>query len=74
MTETWKKRCLIDEEEHPTRRRAWKQGWMYREEHGPGDPHWYAPRSLTGSPDLLSAWIEGFEAADKYFTAPERWS
>ncbi len=68
--ETWAKRCPIGEES-PARREAWRRGWEYRKERGPGTPKMEVAGEMAGSSDLVSEWLEGFGAADRHFTDPE---
>ncbi|MCS4039926.1 hypothetical protein GGP42_001576 [Salinibacter ruber] len=66
----WAERCPIGEES-PARREAWRQGWEYRKERGPGTPKMEVAAEMAGRPDLVSEWLEGFSTADKHFTGPE---
>ncbi len=66
----WAKRCPIGEES-PARRKAWRRGWEYRKERGPGTPKMEVAAEMAGRPDLVSEWLEGFGAADRHCTDPE---
>jgi hypothetical protein len=66
----WAKRCPISEES-PARREAWRRGWEYRKERGPGTPKMEVAAEMAGSSDLVSEWLEGFGAADRHFSGPE---
>ncbi|WP_259257710.1 hypothetical protein [Salinibacter ruber] len=68
--ETWAERCPIGEES-PARREAWRRGWEYRKERGPGTPKMEVAGEMAGSSDLVSEWLEGFGAADRHFSGPE---
>lgn len=67
MAETWKERCPIGEEESPVERQAWRGGWKYREERGPGTPKMEVAAEMAGDPDLLKVWLQGYAAADNHF-------
>lgn len=71
MAETWKTRCPIDEEEAPAERQAWRGGWNYRKENGPGTPKMEIAAEMAGHPDLLSVWLKGYAAADNHFAGSE---
>ncbi len=66
----WAKRCPIGEES-PAQRKAWRRGWEYRKERGPGTPKMEVAAEMAGRPDLVSEWLEGFGAADRHCTDPE---
>ncbi len=66
----WAERCPIGEES-PARREAWRRGWEYRKERGPGTPKMEVAAEMAGRPDFVSEWLEGFGAADEHFTGPE---
>ena len=69
MAETWDNRCPISKEKSPVERRAWRRGWEYRTERAPGLDEEKArsiARSMIEDPDLLSAWMQGYSAADRY--------
>ncbi|WP_263787997.1 hypothetical protein [Salinibacter grassmerensis] len=70
MAETWKTRCPIGEDS-PDRRQAWRRGWQYRKEQGPGTPKMETAAEMAGKPGLLEAWLQGYAAADGHFTGPE---
>lgn len=61
----WEAHCPIDEHDHPAKRQAWKGGWMYCMEHGPGTPDPDAAREMAHRPALLSVWLQGYSAADR---------
>lgn len=65
MLADWKQHCPIDEKDHPILRQAWGGGWMHRLLPGPGEPEREKLQDVLGSPSLLSAWLEGFSAADR---------
>lgn len=60
----WREHCPIDEDENPVLRQAWRGGWEYRMEHGPGKPDKETVLDVMGKPSLLSVWMQGFSAAD----------
>jgi hypothetical protein len=60
----WQEHCPIDEEEWPVQRQAWRSGWEYRMEHGPGKPDRETILEMVERPTLLSVWLQGFAAAD----------
>lgn len=47
------------------KRKAWAEGWKHRMATGPGLPDRAAVRRRTENPALLSAWLQGYAAADK---------
>lgn len=71
MAEVWKDHCSISEEKHPVKRQAWKGGWMYREEHGPSTSKLKIAAEIVEDPDLRTAWLKGFTAADSYLSDAE---
>jgi hypothetical protein len=67
----WQEHCPIDEEEWLVQRQAWRSGWEYRMEHGPGLSEEEAEpiaRHVLDSytPPVLSAWLQGYSAADNH--------
>jgi hypothetical protein len=70
MPETWKDLCPIDEEKRPIQRQAWRGGWLYRMERGPGLGEEEKPavdRTLEKyNSSVLSAWLQGYSAANSY--------
>jgi len=61
----WKDRCPIDEQEWPVQTQAWRGGWEYRMEHGPGQPDRESILEMVERPTLLSVWLQGYTAADE---------
>lgn len=65
----WQEHCPLDSDEaRPAELRAWKDGWEYCMEHGPGAPdHGDRERTdLFERPTLLSIWLQGYSAADNH--------
>lgn len=60
----WKDYCPIGEDEPPVKRQAWRGGWEYCMEHGPGVPDRSVVGEMGNRPALLSVWLEGYSAAD----------
>lgn len=67
---TWADCCPIGKES-PARREAWRRGWEYRRERGPGTPKMEVAAEMASGPGLLSKWLQGFAAADEHFTGPK---
>jgi hypothetical protein len=70
VAETWKTQCPIGNGS-PDRRQAWRRGWEYRKERGPGTPRMETAAEMTERPGLLQAWLQGFAAADSHFAGPD---
>lgn len=66
MSGVWKEHCPIDEDEWPVHCQAWRGGWEYRVEHGPGKPDRKLILEMVESPGLLSVWLQGYSAAVEY--------
>lgn len=64
MTAVWKKHCPYDINEHPSRWRAWRRGWMYRKTHGPVTPAKKTVRKMIKQ-RLFSSWLQGYTTAEK---------
>ena len=65
----WHEHCPLDPDEaRPVELHAWKDGWEYCMEHGPGAPdHGDRERTdLFARPALLSLWLQGYSAADNH--------
>ena len=65
----WQERCPLDSDEaRPVELHAWKDGWEYCMEHGPGAPdHGDRERTdLFARPALLSLWLQGYSSADNH--------
>jgi hypothetical protein len=67
----WKKHCPMDEDEWPVQRQAFRGGWEYRVQHGPGlDEEAAGPISVRVVEEygagVLSAWMQGYSAADNH--------
>lgn len=62
----WQEHCPIDESEWPAKRQAWRSGWEYRKEHGPGKPDRDTVLGMVERPSLLSVWLQGYSAADNH--------
>jgi len=60
----WTAHCPIDEDEWPVLRQAWHAGWINRMETGPGKPDREIGLRLIDEPHRLSAWLQGYSAAD----------
>jgi len=70
----WQERCPLDPDEtRPVELRAWKDGWAYCMEHGPGAPdHGDCERTdLIGRPALLSIWLQAYSAAHNHLQSEE---
>jgi hypothetical protein len=68
MVKTWKRHCPIDKETDPVQRVAWREGWKYRTKRAPGLDREKARSnacSMIKDPDLLTAWLQGYDAADR---------
>lgn len=61
-----KDHCPIDEDELSVERQAWRGGWEYRMENGPGKPSRGTVLNVMGKPSLISTWMEGYSAADAH--------
>lgn len=70
MAATWKKHCPYDVDEKPARWRAWREGWMYRKEHGPVTPPKETERKMTEQL-LFSSWLQGYTAAEEHLQEAE---
>lgn len=66
MPDEWEQECPIPEDEAPAQRQAWRRGWEYRMEHGPGKPDREAMLNVMGEPSLVSVWLQGYSAADAH--------
>ena len=69
----WREHCPLDDD-HPARRRAWRDGWNHGMDHGPGAPDNSSPpqrEDLFGRPALLSIWLRGYSAADQRLRSQE---
>ena len=64
--DSWQEHCPIDEREAPVKRQAWKGGWIYRIEHGPGKPDRKTILSMVDRPSLASVWLQGFSSANTH--------
>lgn len=65
----WQERCPLDPDEaRPVEIKAWRDGWEYGLEYGPGAPdHGDRERTdLIERPALLSLWLQGYSAADNH--------
>lgn len=70
MPEVWKAHCPMDEDSSD-QRHAFHRGWEYRKEHGPGTPKMETVCVETAdTPRCLSAWLQGYSAADDYLGNP----
>jgi hypothetical protein len=66
MPDEWEQHCPIEKKgDSLARRQAWRGGWQYREEHGPGNPTLETSSEVMDSPSLLVAWLRGYAAADR---------
>jgi hypothetical protein len=65
MPTEWKRHCPIEKNDSPVKRQAFRDGWEYREEHGPGNPTLETSSEVMYSPGLLAAWLRGYAAADR---------
>lgn len=61
MITTWKKHCPFYTEQQPGLRQAWRKGWFFRKEHGPG-----RPANAVKLPVLYPAWLDGYFKADEH--------
>lgn len=59
----WEEHCPISEDDHPVKRKAWRDGWEYCMAYGPGVPDRDAAE--VDRPALLSVWLRGYSAADR---------
>lgn len=65
VTSTWKKHCPYDIDQRPACRQAWREGWIYRKDHGSGRPAEEVERRMTRRL-LYSSWLQGYSAADDH--------
>ena len=65
----WQDHCPLDPNQaRPVELKAWRDGWAYCVEHGPGAPSRGDCRrtDLFDRPALLSIWLQGYSAADNH--------
>lgn len=70
MTDAWKKHCPYDIEEQPACRRAWREGWFYRKDHGRLMPTEEIERKMERRL-LFSSWLQGYNGADDHLLEPQ---
>lgn len=61
----WVEHCPIGEDDHPVKRKAWRDGWRYCMAHGPSVPAWEGSDEQAGRPALLMTWLHGYSVADR---------
>lgn len=68
MSASWSQQCPFHADDHPRKRKAFREGWHYRHRHGPGAPRMGEVKNTEIADEaLLSAWMKGFLAADAHF-------